>query len=125
MRGSRIRGGQRGAGRLKAVLWLAILVSMVYVGIRVVPILYSEYLFQDAMQNTARFASVNRQTVEDIRASLLKEAKLEDLPVRPEDIHVESEAGNVRISASYSVTVDLQVYQWTLNFNPSANNNAI
>jgi hypothetical protein len=125
MRGSRIRGGQRGAGRLKAVLWLAIFVSMVYVGIRVVPILYSEYLFQDAMQNTARFASVNRQTVEDIRASLLKEAKLEDLPVRPEDIHVESEAGNVRISASYSVTVDLQVYQWTLNFNPSANNNAI
>lgn len=125
MRGSRIRGGQRGAGRLKAILWLAIFVSMVYVGIRVVPILYNEYVFQDAMQNTARFASANRQTVEDIRASLVKEAKLEDIPVRPEDIHVESEAGNVRISAAYSVTVDLQVYQWTLNFNPSASNNAI
>src|SRR5579862_2644284 len=125
MRGSRIRGGQRGAGRLKAVLWLAIFVSMVYVGIRVVPILYNEYLFQDAMQNTARFASVNRQTVEDIRASLLTEAKSEDIPVRPEDIHVESAAGNVTISATYSVTVDLQVYQWTLNFNPTASNNAI
>jgi predicted membrane protein len=125
MRGSMVRSGQRGASRLKVILWLAIFVSMMYVGIRVVPILYSEYLFQDAMQNTARFASVNRQTVEDIRASLLKEAKSEDIPVRPEDIHVESEAGNVRISASYSVTVDLQVYQWTLNFNPTANNNAI
>ena len=125
MRGSRVRSGQRGASRLKAILWLAIFVSMVYVGIRVVPILYNEYLFQDAMQNTARFASVNRQTVEDIRASLLKEAKSEDIPVRPEDIHVESAAGNVTISATYSVTVDLQVYQWTLNFNPTASNNAI
>ncbi len=125
MRGSSVRSGQRGASRLKAILYLAMFVSMVYVGIRVVPILYNEYLFQDAMQNAARFASANRQTAEDIRAALLKEAKAEDIPVKPEDIHVESEAGNVRITAAYSVTVDLQVYQWTLNFNPTASNNAL
>ncbi len=125
MGGSAIPGGQHGRGRLNAVIWLAIFVAMVYVGIRVVPVLYSEYLFQDAMQQTARFASANRQTADDIRASLIKEAKSQDIPIQPQDIVVQSESGNVRISANYSVTVDLQVYQWTFNFNPTASNNSI
>lgn len=125
MRGRGIPSGQHGAGRLKAIIWLVIFASMIYVGVMVIPILVNEYEFQDAMQSTARFASANRQTADDIRASLVKEAKSEDIPIKPEDIHVESQAGNVRISAPYSVTVDLLVYQWTLNFSPSASNNAL
>jgi hypothetical protein len=125
MCGHSVRHGQLGAGRLKAILWLAFLVGAVYVGIMVVPVLVDEYQFQDAMQTTARFATVNRQSPEDIRATLVKQAKAQDIPILPEDIHVESEAGNVRIRADYSVTVDLHVYQWTLNFHPSASNNAL
>lgn len=125
MPGRSISAKQHGAGRLKAIIWLAIFASMIYVGIMVVPILLNEYQFQDAMTSTARFASANRQTADDIRASLVKEAKSEDIPIKPEDIHVESQGGNVNISAPYSVTVDLHVYQWTLNFNPSASNNAL
>jgi len=125
MRRRSISARQHGTGRLKAIIWLAIIASMIYVGIMVVPILLNEYQFQDAMTSTARFASANRQTADDIRASLVKEAKSEDIPIKPEDIHVESQAGNVSISAPYSVTVDLHVYQWTLNFNPSASNNAL
>jgi Domain of unknown function (DUF4845) len=123
--GSRVRRRQRGAGQLKAILWLAILGCMVYAGIKVIPILVSEYDFQDTMQTTARFASVNHQTPDEIRAALAKEAQKEDLPLLPEDIHVSSEAGNVKISAEYAVTVDLSVYQLTLNFHPSASNNAL
>jgi hypothetical protein len=122
---SRLRHGQRGAGRLKVIVWLAILGSMVFAGVKVIPILFSEYQFQDAMQTTARYASVNRQSPADISATLAKEAQVEDLPVQPEDIHVTSDSGNVKISADYSVTVDLKVYQLTLNFHPSASNNAL
>jgi len=125
MSGRSVLRGQRGAGRLKNIIWLAVFASIIYVGVMVIPILVSEYEFQDAMQTVARFASANRQTADDIKASLVKEAKSEDIPIQPEDIHVESQAGNVRISANYSVTVDLHVYQWTLNFNPSASNNAL
>jgi len=117
--------GQRGEGKLKAIIWLAVFATMIYVGIMVVPVLVDEYEFQDAMTSTARFASANRQSADDIRASLVKEAKSEDIPLKPEDIHVESQAGNVSISAPYSVTVDLHLYQWTLNFNPSASNNSL
>jgi hypothetical protein len=123
--GSRTRQRQRGSGRLKAIVWLAILVAMVYVGIKVVPVLFSEYEFQDALQTTARFASVNRTSEGEIKDALIKEAEKEDIPVRPEDIEVHGQNGNVQIDASYSVTVDLGVYQWTLNFHPSVRNNAL
>jgi len=123
--GSQTRQWQRGSGRLKAVVWTAVLAAMVYVGIKVVPILFSEYQFTDAIQNTARFATVNRQSEADIKTSLVKEAEKDEIPVRPEDIAVHAANGNVQIEAAYSVTVDLGVYQWTLNFHPSVRNNAL
>jgi hypothetical protein len=122
---SQTRERQRGSGRLQAVVWTAILVAMVYVGIKVVPILFSEYQFTDAIQNTARFATVNRQSETDIKTSLVKEAEKDAIPVRAEDIAVHAQNGNVQIEAAYSVTVDLGVYQWTLNFHPSVRNDAL
>jgi hypothetical protein len=117
------RNGQRGAGRLKTLVWLVIFGAFIYASIKVVPVLFSEYQFQDAMQNAARFASVNRmQTLEDIRKGLMQEAQRQDIPINPEDIHITSESGVVTISAEYSVTVDLRVYQWTMNFHPTAGN---
>ena len=116
---------QRGAGRLKAVVVLAIFAGMIYVGVKVIPILVNNYEFQDAIENTARFATVNRQSAEEIRASVLKEAQNEEIPIAADDIHIKDDGGHVEISADYSVTVDLRVYQWTLNFHPSATNNPI
>jgi hypothetical protein len=52
----------------------------------------------------------------------LEEAQKEDLPIQAADIKVEGSAGNVHINVDYSVTVDLKVYQWTLNFHPDATN---
>ena len=98
---------------------------MVYVGVKVVPILINEYQFQDAMQNTARFASVNRQSEADLKKAVASEAEKDAIPVRAEDIQVQGHNGNVKIDAAYSVTVDLSVYKWTLNFHPSASNDAL
>ena len=98
---------------------------MIYVGVKVIPILVNNYQFQDAIESTARFASVNRQQPEDIRSAVLKEAQNEDIPIAVQDIHVKGDAGHVEIDADYSVTVDLKVYQWTLNFHPNARNNPL
>lgn len=99
-----------------------ILVGVIYAAVIVLPVLINEYQFQDSLQDIARFASVNRKTSEQIRQAVLDEAQKNDLPVQAEDIKVESNSGNVRINVDYSVTVDLKVYQWTLNFHPAANN---
>ena len=116
---------QRGSSRLKVVGFVALLVAAIFVGVKVIPILVNNMQFQDAIQSTARFASVNRQSVDDIRNAVLKEAQNEDIPIAPADIHVKGDGGHVEIAADYSVTVDLLVYQWTLNFHPYAKNNPL
>ena len=121
----RNRGGQKGAGNLKAIVWTAILVACIYAAVLVLPVLVNEYQFQDSLQEIARFASVNRKTNEQIRQSVLEEAQKADLPVQAENIKVEGYSGNVHITVDYSVTVDLKVYQLTLNFHPAANNAAL
>jgi len=120
-----IRRSQLGSSRLKAIVWTAILVAFVYVCIRVVPLYVNDYQFQDTMQSAARFASVSRQSPDEIRKNLLKEAEMADMPIRLEDIKVVNRGGRVDIEANYSVTVDLHVYQWTLNFHPTASNSRL
>jgi len=116
---------QRGSSRLKLVFFLAVVVAIIYVGVKVIPILVNNMQFQDAIESTARFASVNRQSVDDIRTAVLKEAENEDIPIAAPDIHVKGDGGHVEIAADYSVTVNLGVYQWTLNFHPYAKNNPL
>jgi hypothetical protein len=116
---------QRGSSRLKLIIFLAVVFAMIYVGVKVIPILVINMQFQDAIESTARFASVNRQTTADIRNAVLKEAQNEEIPITAEDIHVKGDGGHVEIAADYSVTVDLGLYQWTLNFHPYAKNNPL
>lgn len=119
------RLSQRGASRFKFVAFLALLIAVIYIGVKVIPILVNNMQFQDAIESTARFASVNRQSVDDIRAAVLKEAENEDIPIAANDIHVKGDGGHVEIAADYSVTVNLGLYQWTLNFHPYAKNNPL
>lgn len=102
-----------------------ILVAFIYVAAMILPVLINEYEFQDSLQNIAQFASVNRKSNQQVQKDVLEEAQKEDLPIQAENIKVEGNAGNIHINVDYSVTVDLKVYQWTMNFHPNANNSAL
>jgi cell division protein FtsL len=119
---SQRRDKQRGGARLKAVVWTTILAVFIYVAAMLLPVLVNEYQFQDSLQDIARFASVNHRSSEQIKQAVLDEAQKQDLPVEAEDIKVEGTGGNIHINVDYSVTIDLKVYQWTLNFHPTAYN---
>ena len=119
------RDAEKGAGRLKAILWTLVLAALVYVSVKVIPAFINEYEFQDGIQTLARFATVNRETPEQIREAVLKEAQKDDIAISPEDFKIEAVNGNVKIDVNYSVTVDLNVYKWTLNFHPSVSNDAL
>jgi cell division protein FtsL len=116
------RAREKGAGHTKAIIWTMILVAFIYVAAVTLPVLVNEYQFQDTLQEIARFASVNRRTNDQVQKAVLEEAQKEDLPVQAEDIKVAGAGGNVHINVDYSVTIDLKVYQWTLNFHPAASN---
>ena len=119
------RHGEKGAARAKAIVWTLIFLSMIYVGAKVIPVLVTEYQFEDSIQEIARFASATRKSNEQIKQAVFDEAQKEDLPVTSDAIKVEGSAGNVKINVEYSVIVDLKVYQWTLLFHPATSNKAV
>jgi len=120
-----VHAREQGKGTLKAIIWSLILVSLVYVAFKVLPVLFAEYEFQDTIQNIARNASANGGTVEKISDTVLKEAEKAQLPIGKDDIKVTGKGGTVTINVDYSVTVDLTVYDWTLNFHPTASNDSL
>jgi hypothetical protein len=116
---------QRGEGKLKAIIYTAILISAVYSAIKIVPAYVNEYQLQDKMQEQARFAVVNRYPEEQIRDIVFKEIQDLDIPAKREDIKITANNSVVRISLDYTVPVDLLVYKMDLHFTPSSENKSI
>jgi len=99
--------------------------SGIYVGAKVVPIYFANYQLQDKMQTEARFAMVNRRSNDEVRDVIYREIQDRDIPARREDIHVESSQQGTKISVDYTVTVDLQLYQFKMHFTPSVESRAL
>jgi hypothetical protein len=114
-----------GAGKLKAILFTVILVLFIYSAFKIVPAYVQDYQLSDKMQETARFAVVNRYGEEQIRDTIFKEIQSLDIPARREDIKVFSSQSIVKISVDYSVPVDLLFYHMDLHFTPSSANKSI
>jgi len=117
--------GERGQGKFKAILVTAILVFMVYAAVKVVPPYVAEYELSDKMQETARFASVNRNSPEQIRESIWKTIEDLQIPASKEDVKVTASGGRVTIDVDYKVPIDLMVYKFDLHFTPSTANKDI
>ena len=116
---------QRGAGKLKAIGYTAIVVLALYATFKLVPPYVSEYQLQDKMQEQARFGIVNRYTDEQVRENVFKVIQDLDIPAKREDIKVTVTQAIVKISLEYTVPVDLLVYSTELRFSPSSENKAL
>jgi hypothetical protein len=119
------RRSQRGAGKLKAIAYTAIVVLALYAAFKLVPPYVSEYQLQDKMQEQARFGIVNRYTDEQVRENIFKVIQDLDIPAKREDIKVTVTQMIVKISLEYRVPVDLLVYSTELRFSPSSENKAL
>ncbi len=114
------RRSERGEGKLKAIIFTAILVLAIYSAVKIVPVYVSNYQLQDKMQEQARFAAVNRYPEERIREIIFKEVQDLELPVKREDIKIGAGQSGVKISIDYTVPVDLLFYHLDLHFSPSS-----
>ena len=117
--------GERGEGKFKAILVTAILVFMVYAAVKMVPPYVAEYELSDKMLETARFASVNRNSEEQIREAIWKTIEDLQIPASKEDVKVTASGGRVTIDVDYKVPIDLMVYKFDLHFTPSTVNKDI
>ncbi len=119
------RRSERGEGKLKAIIYTAIILFAIYSAVKIVPAYVSNYELQDKMQEQARFAIVNRYNEEQIREKIFKVVQELDVPVKREEIKIVSNSGVVKIAMDYAVPVDLLVYRFDLHFTPSSENKAL
>jgi hypothetical protein len=111
---------QRGEGRLKAIVYFAILIGAVFVAVKVVPVYVAEYQLKDKITEQARFAVVNRMNDDQIKDSIFRTIQDLDIPAKRDDVKVANTNHGIEISVNYTVPVDFLIYQTELNFSPSS-----
>ncbi len=121
----RFGNSQRGGSGVKLFLLLVFLGSMVFVGVKMLPIYVNNYQMQDAIESEARFAIGNRLGAKDIRDNVWKKVNEIGIPADQDSLKVTANTGAVQISLDYSVPVDLLVYKFTLDFHDHADNRSI
>lgn len=120
------RNRQRGAGRIKTIIFLLVFAAVIYVGVKVLPAYFNDFQLQDSMKTEARFAAVNRKTSEQVREDIYKKMRELGIPGKPENIRVEPlPSYGLRITVTYSVVIDLPGYPLVLHFEPTADNTSI
>ena len=119
------RRSERGGGRFKAIAYTAVLVFAIYAAFKVLPAYINNYQLADKMQETARYAVVNRYDEEKVRDVIFKEIQDLEIPVKREEIKVVANPSIVKISLDYTVPVDLLFYHLDLHFTPTGVNKSL
>ena len=119
------RSRQHGAGKINAIIVMAVLAFAVYAAVKIVPPYAAEYQLADKIQEQARFAVVNHYTDEQIRDNVYKVVQDLEIPAKREIIKVEASREIVKISMDYTVPIDLLSYRLDLHFTPSSENRAL
>lgn len=120
------RNAQRGEGRLKSIIALAVIASIIYLGYRTIPVYVNNFELEDAMKTEARFAAIQRKAPDEVRDVIYRKIQELRIPARREDIQiVQLGGGGLRITVTYTVVIDLPGFQWKLNFSPTADNMSV
>ena len=114
------RREERGEGRLKAIVYTAMLVIGVFVAFKVVPLYVAQYQLKDKMEEQARFAVVNRYSDDQVRDNIFRVIEDLDIPAKREDIKVAATTHGIAISVAYTVPVDFLVYKTEMNFSSTS-----
>jgi len=120
-------GRQRGGSKLNLLVTLAIMGAMIFVAVKIVPVYFANYQIQDSIESESRFALTGypKKSADDVRNDVLQKVQELGIPAQKDAIQVNLDNGSVSISIDYSVPIDLDVYQFTLQFHPHADNHTI
>lgn len=117
---SRRRFRERGEGRLKAIVITAILAMIVYSAFKVAPAYMNDFQLHDKIQQEARFAAGTNKSEEQLRDSIFKEMQDIGIPAKREDIKIEFNGRDVKISLDYVVPIDMFFYHGAIHFTTSS-----
>lgn len=118
---------ERGGSKLNLLVTLGVMGAMLFGAVKIVPVYFANYQFQDAIESESRFALTGypKKSVDDIRDDIFHKAQELGIPAQKDAIQIAVSNGSVDIGLDYTVPIDLSVYQFTLQFHPHADNHTI
>jgi hypothetical protein len=119
------RVSERGEGKLKVIITLAVIVAAIYLAAKIVPVYINNFELEDTMKTEARFGFAQRKPPEQVRETVYRKAQELGLPVGMQDIQVEAQTSGYRIVVTYTVIVELPGYQLQLDFQPTVDSMSI
>jgi hypothetical protein len=121
------QNGERGGSKTNLVFAVAVVLALLFVALKIVPVYFAKYEIQDAIETETRFAysGYPKRSADDIREEVWRKAQDLGIPAQKDAVQVDLGNGSVAIGIQYSVPIDLLVYQFTLEFNPHADNHTI
>ena len=114
---------------LKLIFGVAVFGALVLLAIKLIPPFFSNYEFEDTIRTEALQATYSTRSEEDIRDTIIKQARNYDIALTPKQVHVTRTGGlgngSLAIEADYSVPIELPGYSTTIDFHPSTKNKGI
>jgi hypothetical protein len=107
---------------MRIVFAIALMVTLIFLGMKFVPVYFENYSFKDYVDDETKRASyANGATAETIRDEVFKKAKELEIPITKEQIKVDKSmlgggVNPVTIVADYDVHLDLLVMTTDLHF---------
>lgn len=114
---------------LKLLFGVGVIVAVALLGIKIVPVFFSNYQFEDSIKEEALHSTYSTRSEDDIRDAIIKRARNYDITLTAAQVHVSRTGvngnGSLTIEAEYSVPIDLPGYSTTVEFHPSSKNKGV
>jgi hypothetical protein len=108
-----------------SIFGLLLLLVGGFVLYKVLPVYWSDFKLGRMLEEQAINYTYNSKSDQEIVTAIAEKARDLNVPLAPEQITVVRGGGDLMISTSYSVHVDLPFYPLDLNFNTSNRNRNI
>ena len=116
-------------GTIKLAIGVALIASIVVIGLYVIPPYFANYQFEDDIKNEAMTLTYTSKSEDEIKQIVLKRASDLEIPLSPQQITVRRTgsmgAGSLLIDANYTVHVNLPGYPFDLPLEASTKNKGI
>ena len=114
---------------LKLIIGVAAIGFVILLCIKLIPPFFANYELEDSIKTEAMQSTYSTRTEEDIRQTIIKQARNYDIALTPKQVRVTRNGsigtGTLEIEADYSVPVELPGYSTTLEFHPSTQNKGV
>ena len=109
-----------GRGTVGCLLFLMVAAIVIFLAVRIGPAYYANKSLEADLRTEASRAGANFLSDESVLKNVLDLARRNEIRLKRENVKLERFAGQVFITVSYSVPVDLIVTEKTMNFSIKA-----